>query len=130
MIVTFTYTACTTVCPMANAIMAELDARLDARGDAATRLVSVSVDPLNDTPEALREVGRDFGADARWTMVTGSVPEIAEVLRSVGLALGAVEDHAPMFLVGDGEELAFTRFTRAAQSGGTSARGSGEVSRG
>ena len=109
-IVTFTYTACTTVCPVANGIMALADALLDAEGDARTRLVSVSVDPVNDTPARLRAVADAFGADARWSMVTGKAPDIADVLRSLGLQPGAAEDHDPMFLVGDGATMRFTRF--------------------
>lgn len=108
-VVTFIYASCTTVCPVANGLFQIVQGDLDARGDSETRLVSVTVDPLRDTPEALRRVAETFGAGDRWTFVTGSVPEIAGLLRSFGLSPGAVEDHDPVFLVGRGDGNAFVR---------------------
>ncbi|PWK54639.1 SCO family protein [Silicimonas algicola] len=109
-VVTFIYTSCTTICPVANGIFQIVQEDLDAAGDDRTRLVSVSIDPVRDSPAALHRTADAFEAKDRWTFVTGSVPEIADVLRSFGLSLGSVEDHDPMFLVGSGNG----RFVRIA----------------
>ena len=47
------------------------------------KLVSISVDPLHDTPEVLARYGRTFGADReRSVFLTGDPPDIDHVSRS------------------------------------------------
>lgn len=66
----FIFTRCAMVCPRLTEKMATL------RGGPAL-LVSITVDPDNDTPEALAAYGARFGADARtWKFLTGSSKEI------------------------------------------------------
>jgi len=65
----FVFTSCQTVCPMLSSQMRTLQGKL---GDEGLRMVSFSVDPETDTPEALRAYARRFDADLdRWTFVTG-----------------------------------------------------------
>jgi protein SCO1/2 len=50
------------------------------------KLVSISADPLRDTPETLAQYGRTFGADReRWVFLTGHPPAIDRVSRSFNL---------------------------------------------
>ena len=66
----FIYTHCTDTCPLQSAEMARLQSDLSAEADA--RLVSISVDPAQDTPEVLAEYATRFGADReRWLFLTG-----------------------------------------------------------
>lgn len=106
---TFVYTSCTTVCPVANAIFQQVEDELTARGDTTTRLVSVSVDPRRDTPEQFAAVAKELGAGPRWEFVTGDVAEVESALRSMGVSVGRVEDHDPMFLVRGSDEPGFVR---------------------
>lgn len=77
-VVNFIFTSCPTVCPGLTAKMARLQGRITA---PEVQLVSVSVDPDNDTPEVLRAYGDRFGRDpSRWSFVTG---ELAAVKRAV-----------------------------------------------
>jgi protein SCO1/2 len=47
---------------------------LQAKTDAAVKLVSFTVDPARDTPPVLAEYGRKFGVDSnRWLLLTGDV---------------------------------------------------------
>jgi len=67
----FVFTHCPGICPTLSAQMAKLQTALAHQGLDA-RLVSFTVDPANDTPEALRAYGERFHADpARWIFVTG-----------------------------------------------------------
>ena len=67
----FVFTHCPGICPTLSAQMAKLQSTL-ARQGRDVRLVSFTVDPANDTPEALRAYGERFHADAaRWLFVTG-----------------------------------------------------------
>ena len=68
----FIFTHCPGVCPVLSAQMSKLQHALPQAGGDAVRLVSFSVDPANDTPEALRAYGERFGAEqGRWLFVTG-----------------------------------------------------------
>jgi protein SCO1/2 len=76
----FIFTSCVASCPRLTRTMAQVQARLRPLADRV-RLVSISVDPVTDTPARLREYGMRNGADfAMWSFVTG--PEDV-VLRAV-----------------------------------------------
>ncbi|MCC6849795.1 MAG: SCO family protein [Deltaproteobacteria bacterium] len=96
-IASFFFTSCPSVCPLLMARMAELQRRLGEAGigTADVRLVSITVDPERDTPEALRAAAPRYGVDpARWTLLTGPRPRLHELLVSgfkvPGLDAGAL----------------------------------------
>ncbi|MCL4264304.1 MAG: SCO family protein [Anaerolineae bacterium] len=79
----FTYTGCQGDCPQTSNIMAQMQARLDElnTGDIPVRLVTISLDPENDTPEQLAVYAALVGADpAVWQFVTGSPVQIKSVV--------------------------------------------------
>jgi protein SCO1/2 len=79
-VVDFIFTHCTASCPRLTARMAELQARLAAAG-SGTRLVSISVDPENDTPPVLARYAGDAHADLeRWSFVTGPADDVEKVV--------------------------------------------------
>ncbi len=81
-VVDFVFTKCTSSCPRLTARMAELQARLEGdKSDA--RLVSISVDPENDTPPVLAEYAAHAHASpGRWSFLTGSTDEVQRVVVS------------------------------------------------
>ncbi|GAA0439935.1 hypothetical protein GCM10008983_16090 [Lentibacillus halophilus] len=67
----FVFTNCTTVCPPMTMNMAELQQKMKEE-DLNAQLVSFSVEPKNDTPEALKEFANQFQVDfSNWTFLTG-----------------------------------------------------------
>lgn len=79
-VVDFIFTHCTASCPRLTARMAELQGRLAKEG-SATKLVSISVDPENDTPDVLAKYASDTHADpARWSFVTGPSEDVESVV--------------------------------------------------
>jgi protein SCO1/2 len=74
------FTHCTTFCPQLTGRMKQLSAELPA--DASVRLLSVSVDPIHDAPDTLRQYITLHGVDtSRWTFVTGAVPTIYTLVK-------------------------------------------------
>lgn len=67
----FIYTSCTAICPPMTRIFAEVQERLGAER-ARVRIVSVSIDPEQDTPKRLKDYARQFGAGEQWLFLTGS----------------------------------------------------------
>jgi protein SCO1/2 len=68
----FIFTNCGGTCPIMTTAMSEIQAKLIEQGMDDVRLVSISVDPERDTPEALTTFANGYGADpARWYFLTG-----------------------------------------------------------
>jgi protein SCO1/2 len=76
------YTRCVTVCPRVVAELQRLE-RSEPAG-SAPRFVLFSLDPVHDTPEALREFASLHALDStRWTLLTpepGMLPPLASAL--------------------------------------------------
>jgi protein SCO1 len=86
----FIYTTCPDICPTTSGQMRDLQERLRAAGllENDVRLVSITVDPANDTPEQLRRYAESLGADPeRWRFLTGDEAAIRTTVID-GFALG------------------------------------------
>jgi protein SCO1/2 len=84
--VTFAYTRCpiATACPMTMAKFAKINAGLTGKGSG--RLLSITVDPENDTPAVLRDFASKIGADPkRWKFLTGDPRAVARAAESLGV---------------------------------------------
>ena len=97
------YTGCSTICPITTAIFQNLEAELDQRGMDDVRLISLTLDPANDTPEALSEAADMAEAGPNWLWLTGDKPLLDEVLFGLGAYSRDIVEHPPVFVVGDGE---------------------------
>lgn len=95
----FIYTSCTTFCPMLTAHFRMVQEQLGARIGKDIELISISIDPVTDTPAKLREFGAPFEPGPGWTFVTGTLPDIGKLVDRLGLPLGNPVDHAPLVLV-------------------------------
>ena len=85
----FIFTSCPGQCPLMTEQMRALE-RTFAH-DEDLRFVSFSVDPSHDTPEVLAAYAARFGADHRWTFLTGAREAILQLCHD-GFQL-AVEDN-------------------------------------
>jgi protein SCO1/2 len=79
-VVTFIYTKCPmpNFCPLMDQQFAKIQQKLQGKNDELkVHLLSVSFDPLEDTPPVLKKHASDLGADPRmWSFVTGDRDEI------------------------------------------------------
>lgn len=83
---TFFFTRCPIpqYCPRLSRNFEEVQLRLKARENtpANWRLISVSIDPENDTPEVLKQYAARYHYDpAHWTFLTGPKEKIKELAR-------------------------------------------------
>ncbi len=73
----FVFTQCPGRCPMLTREMARIQNELHGKGWNDVRLVSISVDPENDTPETLAAYAAKHGARTEtWKFLTGQRDEI------------------------------------------------------
>lgn len=74
----FIFTHCALTCPAVTNSMREMQDRLK---DRDFRLVSLTVDPVRDTPEILKEYGKSRGADfSRWSFLGGDQRDIYKLI--------------------------------------------------
>jgi protein SCO1/2 len=98
----FVYTTCTTICPVLSALFTQVQSQLgDAVGDEVT-LVSMSVDPVRDTPQRLKAYSAKHRAGEGWLWLTGEKGDVEDVLTGLGAYTPSFEDHPSMVLIGDG----------------------------
>jgi len=91
----FIYTTCTTICPVMSQTFAEVQKRL---GSDATKvkMVSVSIDPEEDTPARLTEYAKRYRAGAQWTFYTGTIEASIAVQRTFEAYRGDKMSHSPI----------------------------------
>src|SRR5581483_10910822 len=77
------FTSCTTICPMMGANFTRLQKLLGPRAGSDVLLISISVDPVTDTPERLRAWKEKFHAGPGWVLLTGSKPDVDSVLKTL-----------------------------------------------
>lgn len=117
-VIDFVYTTCTTICPIQSALFADLQKRLGERAGKDVALLTVTVDPVRDTPQRLNEFGARFGAGPGWRFLTGRPPAVEEVLKAFDAYTPNFTDHPAAVLVGDprtGEWLRYFGFPRSEQ---------------
>jgi len=106
----FVYTSCTTVCPVISAVFGQVQNKLgDQLGDEVV-LVSVSVDPIRDTPRRLKAYAAKHEAQPGWIWLTGDKRTLDKVLDGLGAYTPNFENHPAMVLVGDGQTGKWSRF--------------------
>ena len=79
-LVNFIFTGCSTVCPLQTRALGEVQRQLSPALRSRVRLLSVSLDPLGDTPQALKRFARRMEVDqAGWAFVTGRPQDIERI---------------------------------------------------
>jgi protein SCO1 len=107
--INFIFTNCTTICPPLAATFARLQKEMGDKVGKDVHLISISVDPVTDTPERLKAWGAKFKAGPGWTFVTGEKQEMDKLLNALGAAVSKREDHTPALIVGNDSKGVWTR---------------------
>lgn len=110
----FIYTSCGTLCPLASANFQHLQKLLGRRLGKDVRLVSISLDPVHDTPPLLKRYAARFRATAHWVWLTGPLANVEHVLTSLGAKTTDFRNHAPLIVIGDAATGEWIRFNALA----------------
>jgi cytochrome oxidase Cu insertion factor (SCO1/SenC/PrrC family) len=101
-VVTSFFTTCTAFCPMTQERLSRLAKQLGGRMGKDVIFVSVSVDPLNDTPEVMKAWGEKFNIGPGWTLVSGNKDKVQSLLQSLGLYVNT-QRHQSFLIIGNQE---------------------------
>ena len=91
----FIYTTCTAICPILSQSFAEFQRKLGGERDRV-RMVSISVDPEQDTPKRLTEYAKRFDAGGQWGFYTGSVQASVTAQKAFHAYFGDKMHHRPV----------------------------------
>jgi protein SCO1 len=104
----FIFTNCTGICPIMTNNMRAVTPKIDK--DAPVRFVSISVDPVRDTPAVLAAYAKRNRNDPRWMFLTGDTQTVVDLsVKGFKLAAGPPVPgseallHSGKFVVADKE---------------------------
>ena len=107
-VLAFIYTSCTTVCPLTSHALSELQSKLGSDRDRV-HLMSISIDPEQDTPARLREYAHKYHAGPGWQHYTGTLEASRAAQRAFGAYQGDKMSHAPLTLVRSADSKSWRR---------------------
>jgi len=95
-------THCTDACPLITRKRLEVREPRGPELASPVTFVSISSDPLNDTPAALKAFATKQGVDsANWVFLTGDKANVDLVLGRIGQFLPSPEQHSTQLIAGD-----------------------------
>jgi protein SCO1/2 len=94
----FVYTSCAVICLPMTQIFATAQERLGPRA-GQLQMLSVSIDPGQDTPAALSEYAERFHAGSQWTFNTGSQQAIDAIQRAFNVYRPDKMSHTPVTFI-------------------------------
>ena len=100
-LISFIYTSCTDICPILMSHLSDVQNSLGDRFGKDVFFVSISVDPVDDTPEELKKYAERYETKPGWTFLTGPKKDVDAVIRRFGEFQEDFEDHSMTFVLGD-----------------------------
>ena len=102
--INFIFTKCPDVCPMDTAALRRVQKLIGPRMGRDVFFYSITLDPKNDTPAALRKYMKTFDVGPGWTFLTGRPQDIALLQSKFGIrpaAPGALSAHDTRYVLGN-----------------------------
>lgn len=105
-VVSFSYTSCSDVCPLITAAARQVQEGLSAVERKSVHLLTITTDPEIDSPKILTAYAKRYGAEfSNWSFLTGSEAALKKVWKSFGVGVkrkgrGIVE-HTPLTAIVD-----------------------------
>jgi protein SCO1 len=95
------FATCQGSCPRMSAVFMALQDWLGDRLGRDVELISITVDPVNDTPPVLKDYASRFHARPGWHLMTGDPDTVTDVLKRLGEYTQNKQDHLNVFLIGN-----------------------------
>ena len=102
------FAGCSSVCSTMTSNLVGVQELL-RRDETRYHMVSITVDPLNDTPEALKAYADARGVKEGWTFLTGSKQNIDWVLYKLGSYIKEPMEHSNVLLIGNDSAGVWTK---------------------
>ena len=102
--INFIYTKCPDVCPLDTAALRRVQKLVGARMGRDVFFYSISLDPKNDTPAAMKKYMKTFDVGPGWTFLTGRPQDLALIQNKFGIrpvAAGMLTAHDTRYVLGN-----------------------------
>lgn len=103
-VINFVFTNCGGACPMITEKLKMARKTLGEEAGNSIRFVSISIDPVRDTPAAMRKFQETHNATGNWVFLTGEQENIDAVVKRLGQYSPEVEEHSTLVLAGNVNE--------------------------
>lgn len=100
-VISFVFTRCTEICPLTTARLAKVAELLEEPLRQKVLFVSLSVDPVNDTPDKLADYAAAFHSGPGWLFLTGSLENMRAINAKFGEHMRSLNDHRNEVLLGN-----------------------------
>jgi len=100
-VITTIFADCGGVCPLIVERLAKVQEKLGDRVGRDVTLISISVDPVNDTPERLLAYAQHAGAKPGWHFLTGEKANVDLVLKKLGQYVESRDAHSNIIIIGN-----------------------------
>ena len=97
-VLNFIFTDCSSFCPLSSQTFAGFQDKLGAERQQV-HLMSISIDPEQDTPARLRAYARKYHAGSEWQHYTGTLEASVAAQRALGAYRGDKMSHSPLTLL-------------------------------
>jgi protein SCO1/2 len=97
-VLNFIFTTCGSICPLMSSVFGQFQSRLGAEADKV-HLMSISIDPEEDTPARLVEYARRFHAGPEWQHYTGTLEASVAAQRAFDVYRGGKMSHSVVTLL-------------------------------
>ena len=97
-VLNFIFTTCSSICPLMSSVFSQFQRRLGADADKV-HLMSISIDPEQDTPARLHEYARKFHAGLEWQHYTGTLAASIAAQRAFDVYRGGKMSHNAVTLM-------------------------------
>jgi len=101
-VLSFIYTSCKDICPLATARLGEAQDKLSDRLGRDIFFYSISIEPERDTPERLKQYADAFQARPGWLFLTGLPEDIQTIRYKFGDRRADLGDHRNDVVLGNG----------------------------
>ena len=98
-VLNFIFTSCGSVCPLMSQVFSQFQQGLGTADRDKVHLMSISIDPEEDTPARLRDYAKKFHAGPEWQHYTGTVEASVAAQRAFAISRGDKMTHAPVTLM-------------------------------
>jgi protein SCO1 len=96
------YTNCKDACPLITQKLNEVRAQIGELFGTEVYFVTISSDPVRDTPKALKAFAKKQGAEVTgWTFLTGNKKNIDQILKRLGQFSENIEEHSTLLIAGN-----------------------------
>lgn len=116
-VITSFHTSCTSSVPVYNRTLEKIQAVFDVRMVSELLIISITLDPENDTPAKLRDYATKFNAGRGWLFLTGSKQNVELLLKKLGYYVEDIDSHSSLITIGNDKTSLWKKANGLAKAG-------------